>query len=228
MPSDIQVFVRFKEQSVFAGEELRSIITFRNVASISDNGSADKTRKSRGWTALGNASEWSRPGGSGGLSSQNPRLAARNSEGTRKTTKRGHGTTTSLTIPFAESSVARSASWTASPVNHSTPPHQHQRSVSIISLGSPDVGNEDRQRANFPPRSRPTLNRGRPTSSQMYPKSIRGNYDAPSSRKPFILASRISPYRPYSFRASYASSTFYESECRFPGPRRTKKREPCR
>lgn len=32
MPSDIRVFVRFKEQCVFAGEELNCVITFKNVA----------------------------------------------------------------------------------------------------------------------------------------------------------------------------------------------------
>jgi len=32
MPSDVQVFVRFKEQCVFAGEELNCVITFKNVA----------------------------------------------------------------------------------------------------------------------------------------------------------------------------------------------------
>ena len=32
MPSDVQVFVRFKDQCVFAGEELHCVITFKNVA----------------------------------------------------------------------------------------------------------------------------------------------------------------------------------------------------
>lgn len=32
MPSDVQVFVRFKEQCVFAGEVLECVITFKNVA----------------------------------------------------------------------------------------------------------------------------------------------------------------------------------------------------
>jgi len=34
MPSDVQVFVRFKEQCVFAGEELNCVITFKNVAEL--------------------------------------------------------------------------------------------------------------------------------------------------------------------------------------------------
>lgn len=32
MPSDVQVFVRFRDQCVFAGEELHCTITFKNVA----------------------------------------------------------------------------------------------------------------------------------------------------------------------------------------------------
>ncbi|RMD44570.1 hypothetical protein DV735_g605, partial [Chaetothyriales sp. CBS 134920] len=47
MPSDIQVFVRFQNQCVFAGEELRCTITFKNTASLPE---AQPTPLIRPWT----------------------------------------------------------------------------------------------------------------------------------------------------------------------------------
>jgi RAB6A-GEF complex partner protein 2 len=187
MPSDIQVFIRFKEQSVFAGEEIHSIITFRNVAGDSDSTPDTKIWQSRGWAAPGNAVELSRLGGSGGLNSQNPRLAAINSHGARKTSNSGHRTTASVTIPTAGSSVPRTTSWAASPVPHPRPSHKHQRSVSIISLSSPDVGNEEPQRAVHPPRSRPTINHSISASIQIHQRRYDGAYDGPSSCEPPCL-----------------------------------------
>lgn len=182
MPSDIQVFVRFKEDSVFAGEEIQSIITFKNVASVSDSTAPSvKTWSSSGWAASETANEHSLPRGCGGLSPQNPRLAAINEQGASKTSKKGHRATVSLSVPFTGSSAPRSTSWTASPVTHYKPSHSHQRSVSIISLGSPDVGKDDKQRAGFPPRSRPALSRGRSASLQAHPRINHGHHVGPSS-----------------------------------------------
>ena len=36
MPSDLQVFVKWKEQTVFAGEDVECTITFKNVAEIAE------------------------------------------------------------------------------------------------------------------------------------------------------------------------------------------------
>ena len=48
MPSDVQVFVKFAEPCVFAGEEVRCTITFRNVADL-----REKVTRSRGWRTQG-------------------------------------------------------------------------------------------------------------------------------------------------------------------------------
>jgi len=160
---------------VFAGEEIQTVITFKNVASISDNTPEAKNCNHKGWTASGSAAE------SGGSSSQTPRLAAINNHGARTTSKSGHRTTTSLSIPFTRSSVPRSTSWTASPITRSRPPHNHKRSVSIISMGSPDVGNEETQRAMVPPRSRPAMKHNRSASLQVQPRRNDVNCDGPSS-----------------------------------------------
>ena len=187
MPSDIQVFVRFKEQSIFAGEEMQSIITFKNVASISDSTASDtKTWHPRGWTASGNAAE--HPQGSSGSSSQTPRLAAINSYGARKTSKSGHRNTASLTVPLTGSSVSRSPLWTASPVTGSTSSRNHQRSVSITSLGSPNVGREAAPRAGFLSRSRPTMNHGRSLSLQVHHTRTDEEYNGHSTCKHVAFA----------------------------------------
>jgi RAB6A-GEF complex partner protein 2 len=194
MPSDIQVYVLFKEQRVFAGEDIQSVITFKNVASISENIVPDtNATHSRSRATSGTAGEHQQPKASGGLSSQNPRLAAINSHGTRNTSKSGHRATASLTIPFTGSPVSRSTSWTASPVADTRPSHTHKRSVSIISLGSPDVGNETTRSGVFPPRSRPTINNGRSASHQVRSTRIDGNYDGSPSCEHHCLFSRIPP-----------------------------------
>lgn len=174
MPSDIQVFVRFKDESTFAGELIQCIITFKNVASISDNASDTNNWQPRGSVATRSIAERSPTDRSRGLSSQNPRQTAINSHGGRKTSNSGHRTTTSLTMPPTGSSVAR-------PTPPSRPSHKHQRSVSILSLGSPNIGNEDIQAAKFPPKSRPTFNHGRSASLQVYPRKFDANYDGLSS-----------------------------------------------
>jgi len=45
MPSDIHVVVRFQEQSVFAGEQLRCTITFKNVANLPEPVSPGYSRR---------------------------------------------------------------------------------------------------------------------------------------------------------------------------------------
>ncbi|ERF69445.1 hypothetical protein EPUS_07849 [Endocarpon pusillum Z07020] len=175
MSSNIHVFVRFKEQSIFAGEEIQSIITFKNVANTPDDITSEtKTWRPRGWVPFANPAEHS--GESGSLSSQTPRLTAINNHGARKASKSGHRNNASLNIPFIASPVPRSASWTASPVTRSGPVDNHQRSVSIISLGSPDAGKDEGQRPTLPQRSRPTLNHGRSASLQVQHRGNDENY----------------------------------------------------
>lgn len=190
MPSDIKVFVRFKERSVFAGEDVQAKITFRNVASISENATSNtKGSQSLDWTARGRAAEHLRPGGNGGPASQNPRQAAISYHGARKIPKIGHRATSSLSIPSTVSSVPRSTSWTGPPGTNSRSIRKHERSVSIISLNSPDVGSEDIQRRSaLPGRTRLVIEHGRSTSLQGRAERTDGTYDAGSSCKPLTFA----------------------------------------
>ena len=97
MPSDVQIFVRFTEPCVFAGEEVRCSITFRNVADL------------RGRTAAAQNSGWHGRRGSFGhqafngrdqiqRSAHNPRLVAATGNGMNGRLNR-HKATMSLSIP---------------------------------------------------------------------------------------------------------------------------------
>ncbi len=185
MSPNIHVFVRFKDQSVFAGEEIQSIITFKNVANIPEETTPEtKTWHPRGWVSSGYTAEHA-----------GPRPTAINNHGARKASKIGHRNTASLNIPFTASPVPRSTSWTASPIVRSNPAENHQRSVSIISLGSPDFGNDEGQRASRPPLSRPTFNHGRSASLQVQYRGNDENHLGLASGNYAIFASRILPYQ---------------------------------
>lgn len=197
MSSDIRVFAFFKDQSVFAGEDIQCIITFKNMASISDNlASETKTRHPLRWAASESVADNPHIRRKGGLGLGNPLLTPVNSRGARETSKTGHRATTSLSSPFPGSSV--SSPWTASPATRQRQPHTHQRSVSIMSMGSPDVRNEGTQRAIYPSISRPTINHGRSTSHQGHLKKSDGNHDGPSPCEYHVLNFRIPPYHIYS------------------------------
>jgi RAB6A-GEF complex partner protein 2 len=159
MPSNIQVFVRFKEQSVFAGEEVQCVITFKNVATLQA-----PVFEPKSWPSTARESpaqpQPNKPGD--GLKSQNPRLAAIHSHGARKTSQSAHRATASMSIPAKGSPVSRSTSWSAS-----KRPEKHQRSISIISIGSPDAGMDETSGSPFFADSRPTINHSRSASLQV-------------------------------------------------------------
>ena len=127
MPSDIQIFVRFQDQCVFAGEELRCTITFKNVANTSETATpAFTTRRSGRQTSIG-------------------KIAALHEGSSRDHAARRINRTTTASvgqivdIPLKDSASSRDVSAVSNtkPSPGPRPGHQHQRSVSIISLNSP-------------------------------------------------------------------------------------------
>ncbi|KAK5316128.1 Golgi membrane exchange factor (Ric1p-Rgp1p) subunit [Exophiala xenobiotica] len=127
MHSDIHVIVRFHEQSVFAGEELRCTITFKNVANLVEpvSPTTPKRRTSRQASISQIAAHLSRNHGHS-RSSQNGRTATDNNE--RFPDARGrHKATASLQDPIPTNDLP-------TPVER---PGFKQRSVSIISVTSP-------------------------------------------------------------------------------------------
>lgn len=123
MPSDIHVVVRFQEQSVFAGEELRCTITFKNVANLPEPASPGLSRRrtSRRQSISQLAAQSTRNNALQRLS-QN----GRHNDSTPESHGR-HRATASLqtTVPVTDAST---------PTDR---PPLKQRSVSIISVTSP-------------------------------------------------------------------------------------------
>ncbi|OKL62588.1 hypothetical protein UA08_02964 [Talaromyces atroroseus] len=137
MPSDLQVFVKWKEQTVFAGEDVECTITFKNVAEIAESEPSTphpqhQRRTSRSLNADGYLPAKSSPtfffSGNRRSVPSSPRRPALGS----------HRVSASLSSPLTGS--------------HSFPPlhapshlnngpnHQHKRSVSILSIESDNGG----------------------------------------------------------------------------------------
>jgi hypothetical protein len=177
MPSDIQVFVRFKEPSVFAGEELDCTITFKNVASEQYDVSLLDTKSGRHSrrVSLAEQSATTPRGNNAGWSKENPRLATAALHSPRSIINRGHRATASLSIPklsgtpigtpptpYKEKAVVR-------------PNPSHQRSMSIISAESADVRDDyDSQKSTrTPERRRPDISHRRTSTLQVYPERLK-------------------------------------------------------
>ncbi|EXJ78437.1 hypothetical protein A1O1_08837 [Capronia coronata CBS 617.96] len=126
MHSDLHVVVRFHDQSVFAGEELRCTITFKNVATLSEPVTpASQTRRTSRRESINQiAAQVNRTNAS-------PRLG-----------QNGRARNNNDHLPEPPDRHRATASYSpGSPNEHQTrpqrPTHQQQRSVSIISVTSP-------------------------------------------------------------------------------------------
>jgi hypothetical protein len=135
MPSDIQVFVRFKEPSVFAGEELDCTITFKNVASEQYDASPLDTKSGRHnrRVSLAEQSAMTPRGNNAGWSKENPRLTTAALHSARSNISRGHRATASLSIPKSSGTPIGTPSTPYREKAVVRPSPNHQRSVSIIS-----------------------------------------------------------------------------------------------
>lgn len=139
MPSDLQVFVKWKEQTVFAGEDVECTITFKNVAEIAESEPSTpyypqhQRRASRPLNAvIPNDGGYFAPKSSPTFFFGGSRRSVPSSP--RRPTPGSHRVSASLSSPLTGS--------------HSFPPlhapshlnngsnHQHKRSVSILSIES--------------------------------------------------------------------------------------------
>lgn len=180
--SNIRVFINWHDQTVFAGEEVRCTITFKNVTrapGAASNQSRPSPQQSRHLNSnhLHGAHHRAKPSGS---------LAP-------PPAGRGHRSSLSLTVPSAAaSSRARAGSipWPPQSPPEVSPGnggrgggHGHKRSVSIVSIGS-SGGADDTQSNGVPGKpQRPTRGHARASSLQI---SSRGNAGgAPRSGEDF-------------------------------------------
>ena len=185
MPSDIQVFVKWKEQTIFAGEDVECVITFKNVADgpgDAANGPSTPQHARRASRSLNGISSSGNDGffttvkspaslffgGKGRSLPQSPRRPA----------DRSHRVSASLNSPLGGSN--------SFPPLHTPPPrfdqssgHRHKRSVSILSIES-DTGSTAEKTSLSSPLGRPGhRGHGRSVSVQIHPR--RGPEDPPFS-----------------------------------------------
>lgn len=152
-PSNIRVFVHWRDQTVFAGEDIKCTITFKNVARESDNGRGPQSHNT-GSQQRRNNSDRQRL-----LSSlASPLGGSRSSRGSASITSpppasngRGHRRSAlSLSIPPSTPTNSRSAAvqWPSSggSFSESRPGHAHKRSLSIVSIGSASTIDDHNQR----------------------------------------------------------------------------------
>ncbi|KAK4166169.1 Rgp1-domain-containing protein [Cladorrhinum sp. PSN259] len=214
--SNIRVFVRWHEQVVFAGEEVKCTITFRNVARTAPSTPTAATTittlkplplSSR----LPNSERGPRQPSPLAPAGQHARAKPSSSGLAPPSAARGHHKSSlSLSVPSA-ASRARSGSiqgpWSppapSSPAPHRNggQAHSHKRSVSIVSIGS-SVGTvaDDGQSgsANSGKSSRAGRGHARASSLQIVPRG--GLFNGPrSATTPKLPASQSSPL----FHASY-------------------------
>ena len=175
-PSNIRAFVRWREPSVYAGEEVECIITFKNVAVP-----PGQEQKDEDVTGLPNAplrdgrqsqAQQTSHSRRSSLAQAKATSARAPSVGSVKglQSSGAHRPTLSLNVVSGPSRGGlQSAPIQAKAPNSAVQATGHGRSLSIMSLGS-DVTSEGRGTMPGPASKRPTKARGRSASLQVLPK----------------------------------------------------------
>lgn len=166
-PSDIRVFVHWHDQTVFAGEEIRCTITFKNVAQTSEQQRSQRQPPQAGRHKLTSSLQTPRAKASASLTG--PPSAS---------TGRGHRRTAlSMSVPSTSSRRGSgSIQWpSGGPGGESRPKHAHKRSVSIVSIGSvntvDDHGPKNENTAASSKATRPMRAHHRASSLQILPRA---------------------------------------------------------
>lgn len=135
MSSDIHVLVRFKEQCVFAGEELNCTITFKNAADISEppTPSFGPLRATRQENISNLAAQIPR-NGFPNRGHPTARVIGSNEQRIDSPTSQRH---TAPSTPPSGSVPGPSPTRSEGVPTTKKPTHKHQRSISIISVSSP-------------------------------------------------------------------------------------------
>ena len=177
MPSRIRAYVEWKDQSVFAGEHVECVITFKNVAPDRPTGEQEL---GKGWMGSRPQLNRQRTGSQAGGFTR-PGLNTTGSVRSMRSTShtRGHRPTLSLSVvpnsPPTHNRTASSAS-AAQTMPIRPPPPRHGRSLSIMSLGSdspnmptskktPPLAQSRRGKGHGRSASMQVIPRGQPTSS---------------------------------------------------------------
>ncbi|KXX79993.1 Protein sat1 [Madurella mycetomatis] len=218
--SNIRVFVRWHEQVVFAGEEVKCTITFKNVARLPGSSSALPTPtglkpSAQFPTSSRHPSTERGPRQPSPLHPGAPGRSKPNSGLAPPPAARGHRSSHSLSVPSTASHArGGSISWSPSPAagarsqrngngngggsgNGNGSGHGHKRSVSIVSIGSLNTVDDAQSNASSARPQRPARGHARASSLQILPRG--GMFNGPRSAHPKTPSSQPSPL----FHASY-------------------------
>ncbi|KAJ3565602.1 hypothetical protein NPX13_g7445 [Xylaria arbuscula] len=165
--TNIRVFIKWDDQTVFAGEEIRCHITFKNVPP----GPASTSTQRQSLQPSPRAERSRQP--SPLLSPRGPSTNGL----TPPTSARSHRSTLSLNVPSTGSRLRNSVQqWPPPqlpppPSSSQRPTHAHKRSLSIVSMGS-NATIEDHAYSNgiHAPPQRPSRGHGRSASLQIVPR----------------------------------------------------------
>ncbi|PYH36100.1 putative intracellular protein transport protein (Sat1) [Aspergillus neoniger CBS 115656] len=166
MPSDIQVFVKWKDQTIFAGEDVECIITFKNVAETNgeprNGGQSSHQRHPSRATSSHSESLFS-------LRSPQKFFFSPHRRSYSSVSKKSpsHRPSSSVSSP-----LIGSHSFPPPSTPRSGPPAggKHKRSVSILSIDSETTGEPTPRTSSQFSRSRPVRGHGRAASLQVLPR----------------------------------------------------------
>ncbi|KAF7714049.1 Uncharacterized protein PECH_004980 [Penicillium ucsense] len=169
MSSNIQVFVKWKDQNIFAGEDVECTITFKNVAdSGSEAGHGGEAGHQRKLSRSANLPTNSGSDSFFSLKSPQALFSSRRSYSISSQRKPFHRTASSLNSAIPPSNSFPPISTPSTPRNWQ-PGHSHKRSVSILSIDSEGLP-ENIQSNQSHGRARPARGHGRSASLQVVPK----------------------------------------------------------
>ncbi|RAL17749.1 putative intracellular protein transport protein (Sat1) [Aspergillus homomorphus CBS 101889] len=166
MPSDIQVFVTWKDQTIFAGEDVECTITFKNVAETNvephHGGPTSHHRQTSRATSTHSESLFS-------LKSPHKFFFGphRRSVSTIPKKSPSHRLSSSVSSPLIGS---HSFPPPSTPRNGSVASGKHKRSVSILSIDSEGTGEPTPRTSSQFNRPRPVRGHGRAASLQVLPR----------------------------------------------------------
>ncbi|CAM1504808.1 Fc.00g023990.m01.CDS01 [Cosmosporella sp. VM-42] len=164
--SNIRVFIRWHDQTVFAGEEVKCTITFKNVA---PGPNQPKPERQPERNRLVSPLQSRPPKSNNGLT---PPPSAGSGRGHRRSAL-------SMSVPVSQShSRQGSIQWPSSASQSDRQSsHSHKRSLSIVSIGSASTVEDHSQRNEPPTRTQRPRGHGRASSLQIV---SRGQHNSPT------------------------------------------------
>ncbi|KAJ6150518.1 hypothetical protein N7471_001717 [Penicillium samsonianum] len=193
MPSNIQVFVKWKDQTIFAGEDVECTITFKNVADTGAdaNNAGEGGQHSRKVSRVANHTPNSNSESFFGFKSPQALFSGRRSYSISSQRKPYHRTASSLSSPLVGSHSFPPNNGPSTP-RAWQPGHNHKRSVSILSIDSEGQTDPSPSTHHYN-RHQPARGHGRSASLQVLPRRNNSYEDSykkarsPSHAFPFPL-----------------------------------------